>query len=61
MKYKSVVATGKGGPEVLKIVENELRSVEKEEVLIKILSCGVGQTDVAMRYWNYFGVGLEQF
>ncbi len=53
MKYKSVIITKKGGPEVLQIVENELRSPDKGEVLIKILACGVGGTDVAMRYWNY--------
>ena len=26
MKYKSVVATKRGGPEVLQVVENELRA-----------------------------------
>jgi NADPH:quinone reductase-like Zn-dependent oxidoreductase len=56
MKYKSVIISKKGGPEVLQIVENEFRLPNKEEVLIKILACGVGGTDVAMRYWNYPGV-----
>ena len=56
MKYKSVIISKKGGPEVLQIVENEFRSPDKEEVLIKIQACGVGGTDVAMRYWNYPGV-----
>lgn len=56
MKYKSVAATGKGGPEVLSIIENESHQVQGEEVFIKVLSCGVGYTDVAMRYWRYPGV-----
>ena len=53
MQYKSVIITKKGGPEVLQIVENEFRTLDKEEVLINVQACGVGGTDVAMRYWNY--------
>lgn len=53
MKYKCVIISKRVGPEVLKIVEKELRSPADREVLIKILACGVGGTDVAMRYWNY--------
>ena len=53
MKYKNVVLTKKGGPEVLKVVENELRPPKKEEAQIKVLACGVGRTDIAMRYGYY--------
>jgi NADPH:quinone reductase-like Zn-dependent oxidoreductase len=53
MKYKSVIITKRGGPEVLQIIENEFRSLVKNEVLIKIQACAVGGTDVAMRYWKY--------
>src|SRR5215207_7561173 len=53
MKYKSVVITKKGPPEVLKVVENELRTPLTGEVRIKILATGVGRTDIVMRYGYY--------
>ena len=53
MKYKNVVLTKRGGPEVLQVVENELRPPKNEEVQIKVLACGVGRTDIAMRYGYY--------
>src|ERR1017187_7705618 len=55
MKYKSVVISKKGGPEVLQVIEKDLLLPKNGEVLIKIQACGVGGTDVAMRYWNYPG------
>lgn len=53
MKYKSVLLTKRGGPEVLTIVENEFRSPSDGEAQIKILACGVGLTDIAMRKGYY--------
>lgn len=53
MKYKSVVLTKRGGPEVLKIDERELKSPAYNEVQIKVSACGVGRTDIAMRYGYY--------
>lgn len=53
MKYKSVVITKKGSPEVLKVIENELRAPRSGEARIKILATGVGRTDVVMRYGFY--------
>lgn len=53
MKYKSVVLTKRGGPEVLQVFERELRVPKSKEVQIKILACGVGRTDIAMRYGFY--------
>ncbi len=53
MKYKNVVLTKRGGPDVLQIVENELHTPTNKEVQIKILACGVGRTDIAMRYGYY--------
>jgi len=53
MKYKSVVLTRRGGPEVLQIQEKVLRAPETSELQIKVLACGVGRTDVAMRYGYY--------
>lgn len=50
MKYKSVVATKRGGPEVLQITENGLREPAAVEARIKVLAAGVGRTDVNYRY-----------
>jgi NADPH:quinone reductase-like Zn-dependent oxidoreductase len=50
MKYKSVVATKRGGPEVLQVVENELRKPAAGEAQIKVLATGVGGTDINYRY-----------
>ena len=53
MKYKSVLLTKRGGPEVLQVVEYELRPPQDEEARIKVMACGVGLTDVTMRYSYY--------
>jgi NADPH:quinone reductase-like Zn-dependent oxidoreductase len=53
MKYKNVILTKRGGPEVLQIAECELYPPENNQVQIKILACGLGRTDVAMRYGYY--------
>ena len=53
MKYKRVVITKKGSPEVLKVIENEFRAPQSGEARIKILATGVGRTDVVMRYGFY--------
>lgn len=45
MKYKSVVATSRGGPEVLQIVENDLRPPAANEARIKVLAASVTLTD----------------
>jgi NADPH:quinone reductase-like Zn-dependent oxidoreductase len=50
MTYKSVVATRRGGPEVLQIVENDLRPPRAREARIKVLATGVGRTDIAYRH-----------
>jgi NADPH:quinone reductase-like Zn-dependent oxidoreductase len=52
MKYKSVVVTERGGPEKLKIVENDLRPSGSGEVCIKILTAAVVQDDIAVRVGN---------
>lgn len=53
MKYQSVIISKKGRPEVLQIVENELREPESGEVRLKVICTGVGFTDVIMRYGYY--------
>lgn len=50
MKYKSIVATKRGGPEVLQVMENELRPPLNDEVRIKVLAAHVSGPDVTGRY-----------
>jgi NADPH:quinone reductase-like Zn-dependent oxidoreductase len=50
MKYKSVVALKRGGPDVLKIVEHELRPPNPKEVRVKVLAAPVSLPDVEARY-----------
>jgi NADPH:quinone reductase-like Zn-dependent oxidoreductase len=42
MTYRSVVATKRGGLEVLQIMENELRAPAAGEARIRVLATGVG-------------------
>jgi len=49
MKYNSVVVTKKGGPDVLQVVENELRQPAASEARIKVLATSIGGTDLAYR------------
>lgn len=50
MKYKSVIVTKRGGPQVLQVSENDLREPAAGEVRIKVLAAGVGRTDINYRY-----------
>jgi NADPH:quinone reductase-like Zn-dependent oxidoreductase len=50
MKYKSLIVTQRGGPEVLQIIENDLRQPSTREVRIKILAAAVSLPDVEARY-----------
>lgn len=49
MKYKSVIATNRGGPEVLQVIENDLRSPSAGEARIKILAAAVCRPDITVR------------
>jgi NADPH:quinone reductase-like Zn-dependent oxidoreductase len=53
MKYRSVVITRKGPPDVLKVVEHDLREPLAGEARLRILATGVGRTDVIMRRGYY--------
>lgn len=53
MKYKRVVISRKGGPEVLQVVEEELAEPGAGEVRVKILATGVAFADVAARKGMY--------
>jgi len=50
MKYKSVIVTRRGGPEVLQVIENDLRAPSAGEARIKILATAVSLPDVEARY-----------
>ena len=52
MKYKSVVVTERGGPEKLKVVENDLHSPGVGEARIKVLAAAMVQDDIAARIGN---------
>jgi len=52
MQYKSVVATSRGGPETLQIVQNDLRPPAPGEARVKILAVPVCQDDIAARIGN---------
>lgn len=49
MKYKSVIATNTGGPEVLQVIENDLHPPSEGEVRIKVLAASVCRPDVTAR------------
>jgi NADPH:quinone reductase-like Zn-dependent oxidoreductase len=51
-----VVLTALGGPEVFKVVEDDVRDPGPNEVRIRILACGVAFADVLMRRGLYSGV-----
>jgi NADPH:quinone reductase-like Zn-dependent oxidoreductase len=50
MRYKSVVVTKRGGPEVLQVVENDLRAPLAGEARIQVLAAPVCLPDVEARY-----------
>jgi NADPH:quinone reductase-like Zn-dependent oxidoreductase len=52
MKYKSIVVTGRGGLDVVKVVEQDLRPPAAGEARIKILATPVCQDDIAVRVGN---------
>jgi NADPH:quinone reductase-like Zn-dependent oxidoreductase len=52
MTYKSIIATKRGGPEVLQVIENDLRAPLPGEARIRILATPVCQDDIATRVGN---------
>jgi len=52
MRYKSIVVTRRGGPEVLQVVEKDLRPPSHEEVRVRILATPVCRDDIAVRVGN---------
>jgi len=49
MKYKRIVATRYGGPEVLQVVEDECPEPKAGELRVRVLAAGVGLPDVMAR------------
>ncbi len=49
MKHQRVVATRLGGPEVLKIIEEEVKEPQPGEARIKVLTMGVSFADILLR------------
>jgi NADPH:quinone reductase-like Zn-dependent oxidoreductase len=49
MKYHSVCITRYGGPEVLQVIENDLRAPAAGEVRLKVLAAAVCRPDVSVR------------
>lgn len=62
MKYKSLLVTRCGGPEMLQVVENDLRPPARDEVRIKVLAAAVSRPDVTARRGEalYSGTWLGQ-
>jgi NADPH:quinone reductase-like Zn-dependent oxidoreductase len=56
MRNTRVVLTALGGPEVLKVIEEDIRDPGANELRIRILACGVAFADVLMRRGLYSGV-----
>lgn len=56
MKYKRIVISRYGGPEVLQVVEAELPEPQPGEVRVKILAAGVAWGDILKREGLGFGV-----
>ena len=48
-----IVADGAGGPEVLKPATAPLPVPKQDEVLIRVLACGVNRPDVSQRQGHY--------
>jgi NADPH:quinone reductase-like Zn-dependent oxidoreductase len=56
MRNTRVVRSALGGPEVFKIVEDDIRDPGANEVRIRTLASGVAFADVLMRRGLYSGV-----
>jgi NADPH:quinone reductase-like Zn-dependent oxidoreductase len=49
MTYQRVIATRRGGPEVLEVVEEELPEPKKGEIRVRVLTAGVAFADILFR------------
>jgi NADPH:quinone reductase-like Zn-dependent oxidoreductase len=58
---KRVVVDHFGGPEVLKVVEDDIPQPGRGEVRVKVLAAGVSYTDAMLRTGSYLGVPNPPF
>jgi NADPH:quinone reductase-like Zn-dependent oxidoreductase len=56
MRNTRVILTALGGPEVFRVIEDDVRDPGENEVRVKILATGVAFADVLMRRGLYSGV-----
>jgi NADPH:quinone reductase-like Zn-dependent oxidoreductase len=61
MRNTRIVLTALGGPEVLKIIEEDMRDPGPNELRIQVHACGVAFADVLMRRGLYSGVPPPPF
>jgi len=54
-RYGRIVISRLGGPEVLDVVEDELRDAREGEVRVKVLAAGVSWVERMMRHGSYPG------
>jgi NADPH:quinone reductase-like Zn-dependent oxidoreductase len=60
-RTRRVVVDHFGGPEVLKVVEDQLPRAGQGEVRVKVLAAGVSYTDAMLRVGSYLGVPRPPF
>ena len=62
MKYKSVIVSKTGGPEVLQVIEHDLRAPSAGEARVKVLASAVCRPDITVRTSEalYSGTPLGQ-
>ena len=58
---KRVVVDHYGGPEVLRVVEDEVPQPGPGEVRVRVLAAGVSYTDALLRAGTYLGVPKPPF
>ena len=62
MKYKSAIVSKTGGPEVLRVIEHDLRTPSAGEARVKVLASAVYRPDITVRTGEalYSGTPLGQ-
>jgi NADPH2:quinone reductase len=61
LNYKRIIATRRGGPEVLQLIKEELPQPNPKQVRVKIAAAGVSFADVLMREGVYMGMPAFPF
>jgi NADPH:quinone reductase-like Zn-dependent oxidoreductase len=61
MRNTRIILTTLGGPEVLKIIEEDMRDPGPNELRVQVIACGVAFADVLMRRGLYSGVPQPPF